>query len=186
MEQTNFKSGFCGVHERNSWYFDVKITQKLKMVWYFISNFIKTPSYINRSLLDTAYSFYCSYMMKHDLTVFYDYIPWDENIINSTLKEHYNWEAAASTNSTWRIGDGTASFYNYIYSTIAGFTEHDTFKSTQIREGMIARDEALRIVKQDNIMRLDAMEDYAKMIGFDLNKAINIIDEAPKLYVNKK
>ncbi|MDP1723434.1 MAG: glucosamine 6-phosphate synthetase [Alphaproteobacteria bacterium] len=186
MEQSNFKSGFCGVHERNSWYFDVKITQKLRMIWYFLSNFIKTPSYINRSLLDTAYSFYCSYMMKHDLTVFYDYIPWDEDVINSTLKEHYNWETAASTTTTWRIGDGTASFYNYIYSTIAGFTEHDTFRSTQIRENMITRDEALAMVKRDNVMRIEAMEDYSKMIGFDLNKAINVINEAPKLYSNKR
>ena len=31
--------------------------------------------------------------------------------------------------------DGTAGFYNYVYHTVAGFTEHDTFRSNQIREG---------------------------------------------------
>ena len=27
----------------------------------------------------------------------------------------YNWEKAVDTDSTWRIGDGTAPVYNYIY-----------------------------------------------------------------------
>lgn len=45
------------------------------------------------------------------------------------------------TNTTWRIGDGTAAFYNYVYYTVAGFTEHDTFRSNQIREGQMTREE---------------------------------------------
>ena len=44
------------------------------------------------------------------------------------------------------IGDGTAAFYNYVYQTIAGFTEHDTFRSNQIREGMITREQAMQLV----------------------------------------
>ena len=50
-------------------------------------------------------------------------------------------EFAKDSKTSWRIGDGTASFYNYIYYTIAGFTEHDTFRSNQIREGVISRDQ---------------------------------------------
>lgn len=182
MEQTNFKSGFCGVHERNSWYFDVNVFQKIRMITFFLKNFLKTPSYLNRSLLDTAYSFYCSYLMKHDMTIFYDYIPWNEDVINNTLKEHYNWETAVATDTTWRIGDGTAAFYNYIYATIAGFTEHDTFRSTQIREGILTREEALKMVMRDNQPRYEGIREYADMIGFDAGRAISIIDEAPKLY----
>ncbi|MDP1974637.1 MAG: hypothetical protein Q8K37_01560 [Alphaproteobacteria bacterium] len=51
---------------------------------------------------------------------------------------------------------------------------------------MITYDKALSMGKRDNVMRFEAMKDYAKMIGFDLNKAINIVNEAPKIYSNVK
>ena len=46
----------------------------------------------------------------------------------------YDWETAIDTSATWEIGDGTAGFYNHVYFTVAGFAEHDTFRSNQIRE----------------------------------------------------
>ena len=63
----------------------------------------------------------------------FDYIDWDEKTVNDTIINNYDWEKAVDTNSTWRIGDGTASFYNYVYTLIAGFSENDTFRSNQIR-----------------------------------------------------
>ena len=51
---------------------------------------------------------------------------------------------------------------------------------------MITYDEALSMGKRDNVMRFEAIKNYAKMIGFDLNKAINIINEAPELHLNVK
>jgi glucosamine--fructose-6-phosphate aminotransferase (isomerizing) len=69
--------------------------------------------------------------------------------IDDTLAE-YDWEKAPDTNTTWRIGDGTAAFYNYVYYTVTGFTEHDTFRSNQIREGDLNREEALALVEDEN------------------------------------
>jgi hypothetical protein len=34
-------------------------------------------------------------------------------------------EVAIDTTTMWRIGDGTAASHNYIYQTIAGFTEDE-------------------------------------------------------------
>ena len=45
-------------------------------------------------------------------------LKWDENIINDTLLNKYKWEKSSDTDSTWRIGDGAAPFYNYIYHTM--------------------------------------------------------------------
>lgn len=182
MEQTNFKSAFCGVTDSNSWYLYVPIIQKIKMLKYFLINFLKNPSYFNTSLWDTMFSFYCAYILQHDLKVFYDYIPWNENIIMETLKKEYNWEMEASSDVTWRIGDGTAAFYNYIYLTLSGFTEHDTFRSNQIRQGMMTREEALSMIDRDNTIRYESMNEYAKTIGFDINKAISIINNKKKYY----
>ena len=63
--------------------------------------------------------------------------------INRALRTEYNWELAQDTTTTWRIGDGTVAFYNYCYFTIAGFSEIDTFRSNQIREGALSREEGL-------------------------------------------
>ncbi len=181
-EQTGFKSGFCGVKESNAWYYALPIGQKLRMLQYFAVQYIKNPRYINRSLLDTFFSFYCAYIVKKDYHMFFDYVPWDEDTIMSTIKREYNWETEAGTDTTWRIGDGTAAFYNYIYLTMAGFTEHDTFRSTQIRQGEITRDEALAMLQRDHMPRYESMQQYATMAGIDLQRALQIIDNAPRLY----
>ena len=55
-----------------------------------------------------------------------------------------NGKLQLDTKSTWRIGDGTASFYNYVYTLVAGFSENDTFRSNQIREGMINQRKSFR------------------------------------------
>ena len=182
MEQTGFKSGFAGVTERNSWYYKLPLRQKLQIVQYFALQYLKNPRYINRSLLDTVFSAYCAYAAKKDYKLFFDYIPWDEDTIMSTLKNDYKWETEAGTATTWRIGDGTAAFYNYIYLAMAGFTEHDAFRSTQIRQGEITRDEALAMIARDNTPRLESLQQYASTVGFDLPRALHIIDNAPRLY----
>ncbi|MEO6533006.1 MAG: hypothetical protein ABIO06_05460, partial [Pseudolysinimonas sp.] len=89
---------------------------------------------------------------------------------------------APDTQTTWRIGDGTAAFYNYAYYTIAGFTEHDTFRSNQIREGDITREEALRLVEEENQPRYPNLKWYLDVVGIDFATAIGAINRAPKLY----
>jgi len=66
--------------------------------------------------------------------------------------------------------------------TIAGFTENDTFRSCQIREGILSREEALKIITNENKPRIKTIEWYANTVGFDCDKAIHIINRMPKLY----
>ena len=58
--------------------------------------------------------------------------------IENELSEYLNWEFDPTTGTSWRIGDGTSPFYNYVYWVYAGFTENDSFRSYQIREGVIS------------------------------------------------
>ncbi len=53
---------------------------------------------------------------------------------------------------------GTTSLYNYIYCTVAGFTENDTFSSNQIKEGMLTREEALNLVTEENRPRYETIK----------------------------
>ena len=98
------------------------------------------------------------------------------------MKNEYNWEVAEDTESTWRIGDGTAAFYNYIYYTLGGVTENDTFRSNQIREGMITRDKAMILMERDNKPRYDSIQWYCDIIGIDFIETMQIINNAKKNY----
>ncbi|MBX3116204.1 MAG: hypothetical protein KF808_02530 [Cryobacterium sp.] len=185
LEVTHFKAGFLGVppdfaEER------VYSHGAMKQLRYQSLRFkamLQSPGYFNRSLWDTlSGEYYRSFTNKSDYFHIFDYWRWDEKLIEETLDREYDWEHAPDTQTTWRIGDGTAAFYNYAYYTIAGFTEHDTFRSNQVREGDLTRDEALRLVEEENTPRYPNLKWYLDVVGVDFTKAIQAINNAPRLY----
>ena len=144
---------------------------------------LQNPSYFNSSLWDSlSGEYYRSFKNKDDYYYIFDYLPWDEKVVDKTLINEYKWELARDTSTTWRIGDGTASFYNYIYYNTAGFSEIDTFRSNQVREGLISRDQALSFSRQENVPRYENIKWYLKMIGIPFKPAIISINKMEKLY----
>lgn len=186
LETTDFKVGFIGVRsgENTGVLTSLSKLNKLKLALSYLKEIFKNPRYINDSAIDTFKAFYCSYFLRDDYLYLYDYIPWNEDEINRVIQGDYDWKGADDTNSTWRTGDGTSAFYNYIYYVVAGFTENDTFRSNQIREGIITRDEAMNKVEKENQPRWKSMQEYANTIGFNLNDAITSIHKMRKLYEN--
>lgn len=184
LETTDFKVGFANIKNNSAGgvLTQLSTTDKLKLMSKYGMEFLKNPSYLNSSLLDTFEGFYSSYLLKDDYTYLYHHIPWIEEEVESTLINKYGWEGANDTKTSWRVGDGTAAFYNYIYYTVAGFTEHDTFRSNQIREGMISRQEAMLLVAEENQPRWETLEWYAKTIGFNIDDALLRIHKMPRLY----
>jgi glucosamine--fructose-6-phosphate aminotransferase (isomerizing) len=184
LETTKFKSGFCGIKPiqgtKNTYTLSFK--NKISLIFYYLKNFIKNPSYINTSILDTFSAFFSYYILDHEWINLFDYIDWDEEEINKVLKQNYNWEISNDTISTWRIGDGTAPFYNYIYYTIAGFTENDTFRSNQIRQGKISRKHAMNLSIDENKPRFESINEYLCIIGLDFFETLKKIDNAQKKY----
>ncbi|MBR2674863.1 MAG: hypothetical protein IKE52_05355 [Mogibacterium sp.] len=184
LEKTDFKTGFCGVRPN----FDaeqihhLKRKGKLKLISYYLKQFAGNPAYINRSLLDTVKAFFSFYDIKQEQIDIYQYVRWDEKTVNDTLINLYGWELDEETPTTWRIGDGTAAFYNYIYYSAAGFTENDTLRSNQIREGDISREEALEKVEIENRIRPKSLDWYFKSINVDKDKALEAARHIPKLY----
>lgn len=134
----------------------------------------------NGDLVDRMTEVACSDIILSGKHIF-DYWRWDEKQIDDTLAE-YDWEKAPDTKTTWRIGDGTAAFYNYVYYTVAGFTEHDTFRSNQIREGDLTRAEALEMVMEENTPRYPNIKWYLDAVGVDFKQAIQVVNAIPKLY----
>jgi len=185
LENTDFKTGFCGIKPNfNKDKIDtINSIGKVKLASYFLFNFFRCPSYINKSLIDTIGSFTSRYVInRQGYFQLFDYINWDENTVQETIINNYEWEMAVDTNSTWRIGDGTAGFYNYIYTLVAGFSENDTFRSNQIREGMLTRDQAIDLIYEENKPRYNSLKWYLDIIGMDYESTINKINSIPKLF----
>jgi glutamine---fructose-6-phosphate transaminase (isomerizing) len=183
LEVTRFKTGFCGIEDRSTnTMVGLDRLGKIKLLAYYAKNFLANPRYLNRSLLDTLFAFYSTYVSRQEFLYLYKYVSWDEKVIADTLSKYYGWESSSDSASTWRIGDGTAAFYNYIYYTVAGFSEHDTFRSNQIRAGLITRDRALDLLTEENKPRYAAMQEYANLVGFSLDEALVTINNIPKLH----
>jgi hypothetical protein len=184
LEVTHFKAGFLGIppdfeEERvysHGWMKQLRY-QKLRL-----GAMMKSPGYFNSSLWDTVSGeYYRSFTEKTDYYHIFDFFRWDEEEVDKTLIS-YDWELAPDTSTTWRIGDGTAAFYNYIYYLVAGFSEHDTFRSNQIREGQITRERALELVEDENQPRYQNIRWYLDAVGIDFNEAISVINKIPRLY----
>ncbi|HLP61856.1 MAG TPA: hypothetical protein VK186_23645, partial [Candidatus Deferrimicrobium sp.] len=190
-EKADFKEEFSGIKMWNPQNkkdagariaTELRSTKSLLLGLYYIKNFLKNRHYLNSSLFDSFTGYISYYFLEKDLLSLYDYIEWNEKNIVETLVKEYNWETAPDTQSTWRIGDGTAAFYNYIYYIVTGFSENDWFRGNQIREGMISREEVMELIYEENKPRWDSLKWYCDTIGIDYLETIEIINKIPKLY----
>ncbi len=120
-------------------------------------------------------------LLPHRNLNLFDYLPWQEQPLEQLLLGQYDWETDPETPTTWRIGDGTAAFYNYIYWSVAGFTENDTFRSNQLREGQITRAEALSKARAENQPRWGGLQWYCSTIGLDVQGVLSRIASMPSL-----
>ncbi len=184
IEEARYKVGFMGVpqDDDNMVLTKMSLRNKRDMLLYFAKNYVRNPAYINESLLDTFNAFWQTFVVKDDFLYLYHYLDWREDVVVGTIRKEYDWEIATDTTTTWRIGDGTAAFYNYIYSTIAGFTEDDSMLSNMVREGYLTREEAMARSIEYAKPRWPSIREYAQLIGFSAEEALQVINAAPKLY----
>jgi hypothetical protein len=183
LERTDFKTGFANIppHWDPHHVHTLPLTSKIKLAAFYAGQYLRNPGYINRSLWDTAWAALSYYGLSMDYCNVYAFIPWIEQEVTSTLIDVYGFELASDTRSTWRIGDGTSAFYNYIYYNVAGFTENDTFRSNQIREGLLSRDTALKLIRTENQPRFESIKWYCDTIGIPFEATIERVRSIPRL-----
>jgi glucosamine--fructose-6-phosphate aminotransferase (isomerizing) len=184
LEKTDFKYGFANIQIGSEVGKAHKIgfSNSLQLLAFYGKEYLLNPAYLNSSLVDTFGAYLSQYFTPKDYLYLFRYILWEEKQIESTLTGQYNWELAEDTHSSWRIGDGTQAFYNYIYFVGSALTEHDTFRSNQIRENAIERSEALRQIVIGNKPRIDSLIWYFDTIGLDARPIIRAVNQMPKRY----
>ncbi len=186
-EQGNFFIGFCGVKEDMSYVtaraYSFPLRVKIKLATYYILQYLKNPNYLNKSFLDSIMSFITMFVLKDDFLYLYEYLDWDEEVINKTLKDKYGWESDLKYGSNqWRMGDGQTAFTNYIYYKLAGFSEFDDFRSKQVRDNKITREQALELAKLDNEPKFEVLEHFASLVGINLEHTLSKINTLDTLY----
>ena len=163
FEMGHFKTGFMGIFPDDRGMFSAY--DRIKLLCLFGLEYIRNPYNfrlpILKEYLTGSIVFYFESLLKPrgvDSLGFYDYIYWNEKEILSTITKELDWKGATDTTTTWRIDDAAYPLINYIYHSLLGFTEHDEMYSKLIREGQIARDEALQRCNDDHKPRLASLE----------------------------
>ena len=186
IEQREFFVGFTGIKQNlknNQRLSSYTLATKLKLFLWYSYRTLKNPAYINGALLDNFNGYLSSFIKKENSLHLYKYIEWNEKEIEDTLKNEYGWISDKSYGKNqWRMGDAQTSFNNFIYYHMAGFSEFDNFRSNQIREDLIDRNEALRLCKEDNKIKFDTLKNFSEIIGFNLDDVLSKISCLPRLY----
>lgn len=184
FEKEEFKNGHCGIKDADPGgvIHHLPLKDKLKLLGFYGWRYMKNPSYFNASFWDTGLAYFSTYVQQHDYLYLWHYIPWNEEEINRTLIEEYNWEVPKESRQKWRTDDGSSAFYNYIYCQVQGFTENDSFRSRQIREGVLSRSEAINLVLEENQPRYEALSWYFDHVGMNGSDVLTVVDNMQKLY----
>lgn len=184
LEKDEFKTGHCGVRDADPGgvIHNLAFSNKAKLLGFYGLQYLKNPAYINESLFETAFGYFSTYIQPHDYAYLWHYLPWNEDTIVETLTSEYNWELSPDTPTSWRIGDGTPAFYNYIYYQVQGFTENDSLRARQVREGIITREKALELVRAENQPQYNNLKWYFDTLELDGDAVLSVVDGMEKLY----
>ena len=186
LEQREFFLGFLGVNEKlknNPTLSDYRLINKFNMFFRYSFQYLLNPSYFNSSFMKSLKAFIDSFVMKDNCLHLFRYEEWNEKKIHKTLTEEYGWKSDISYGSNqWRMGDGQTTLNNFIYYTVAGFSEYDNFRANQVREGLITRDEALNLTEQDNKIKYDNLKNLSEIVGFNLDAVLAKVNCIPKIY----
>jgi hypothetical protein len=155
FEEEHYKTGFMGVFPNDRGIYSTY--DKIRLLFLFSYEFIKSPYNFHLPILQEylqglAVYFFDSLLRPKGIKSlgFFDYIYWREEEIVSTVMRELNWKSAEDATTTWRIGDSAYPLIDYLYYKLTGFTEHDEMYSKMIREGQIAREQALARCSQDH------------------------------------
>jgi hypothetical protein len=85
------------------------------------------------------------------LLQWFDYVPYDEETIKSTVARELKWEKPEDTASSWRFDCEIHALVDLMFVKRLGFSEKDEVYSRMIREGSLTRVEALKRLNADSM-----------------------------------
>ncbi len=111
----------------------------------------------------------------HIINFFYQYIRWEEKLIENTLKEKLNWERYPGLTTSYRGDCEIGIIRQFLYFKLLGYNDKDDHLSCLIRDNQISREEAInRICGQHNIS-VEMLKKTCKKAGIEYSKLEEII-----------
>ena len=71
---------------------------------------------------------------------------------------------------------------NYVFLEVAGFTEKDNYRSNQIREGYLDRQQALEKIDADNYVNPLLIKEFCDVININFYDVLKKIQKIDKRY----
>jgi len=189
-EHGNSRTGYLGVFpdDHGVYSFADKLRLILFYGWDVLTNSYNWRPSIFKEYLTGAAVYFFDHLFKPsnvDLVGFYDYLPWNEEKIVSTITGELGWRGADDTTTTWRIDDSAYALINYLYFYLAGIDEHVELYSKMIRAGQITRGEAIRRCRMDSRPRIPSLEKEFKRLGVTEEEVHRALDEYRHIVVGK-
>ncbi len=120
---------------------------------------------------------------------FFDYEEWNENTIESVIKNELNWQQKEGR-SSWRFDCQIHALVNRMTYQLLGMTEKDELYSKLIREGQITRTQALKKIRANEEEKDVELEIIEKVLGTlqlskqEKDKILSFCQDPPKLRNN--
>ncbi|MBN2336457.1 hypothetical protein JXL21_12945 [Candidatus Bathyarchaeota archaeon] len=179
-EHGNSRTGYLGVFPDDHGVYST--SDKIKLITYYGWDFLANrynwyPSIFTEYVKGAAIYFFDHRFKPEnvDLVGFYDYIPWNEKKIVSTI-HRIGWRGADDTTTTWRIDDSAYALINYIYFYLAGIDEHVELFSKMIRAGQLTREEAYARCRSDSRPRIRSLDQGFGELGASAEQVHQALD----------
>jgi hypothetical protein len=101
---------------------------------------------------------------------FFDYIPWNRNVIKKTITKELDWKKPANSISTWRTDCAIPMLLNYCFFCLFGCSKNCFGYCNMINSGQMGREEAL---SQENALPKGFTEDLRIL----LKNKIGLLDD---------
>jgi glucosamine--fructose-6-phosphate aminotransferase (isomerizing) len=119
---------------------------------------------------EAYYRFYNKRQKEIKYVSLFNYLAWDEKMIESVITQKLNWKRAEHFTSDWRSDCDIHLLKQYFYRELLGFTKNDEMLSNLIRMGKMSREEAAARLAVDNDLPENFIEEFLARHGVDVAK----------------
>jgi hypothetical protein len=151
---------------------DGRITHRLGMIAGFLTQLARNPAYLQFASLasfgrEFLNRFWYGYDKALEVLGLFEFIAWDEDEVVNTVQGELQWDKPAYRKTTWRADCKIHFLKDHLYGATLGFTKNDELLSGMIREGMIARHEALERLRDDDHLSRQFLEEFLLELGIE-------------------
>lgn len=154
------------------------LSPRLRLIWGQIKELLINPRYLLHPIL--LYRMFMEYLYNFSprsvrrllmklhgcqdwvYLQLFNYIPWSEQEIMSTITTELKWQKYSESKASWRSDCTVNLVKNYFYNQTLGFTKNEEMVSNLIRQGVLTREEGFKRLENDNQIEQAYIENFCR------------------------